>query len=180
MEIVVCVLAHGEADDLDESTCYRIDAALDRLEALRRQGSSKLVLVCMAGVGKKFSEITLASRMADEARGMLGAELRKSVHILYNRYERQVWGSVREMRWAHEQVSRLYPNSRVEYVTNARHAKRVRLMSKMFGLGPCEVVVSRDRLSPLYHEVLAYLKLGAYFIGTQDWAEARRRHYSGG
>ncbi len=181
METVVCVLAHGEADVVDASTHSRIYKAVRRLEVLKEEGASKLVLVCMAGVGKKYSEITLASKMAKTARDELRSSgLNQSVHLIYNVNERKVWGSALEMRWAHEQIVRQYPRARVEFVTNVRHARRVRITSRVLGQGPCEIVTSWDPVSPFHHEILAYLKLGAYVLGLGEWAEARRRRYSGG
>ncbi len=184
MTPVIAVLAHGRATHVDEATKLRIESAFHRVKDMVLEPGTSAVILFMAGVGKEPSRLTLAERMALYAREYIEKNNidERDLRIHYNRHDPEVWGTPEEMHWAAKEVGARFPCPHIEYVTNARHAIRVRLTARMLGQYVPHMITSSDAPSPLSHELCAYAKLAAYPFPTlyQPLQVFRRKRYSGG
>lgn len=179
---VIAVFGQGEANAVSFKSQLRIEAAVTRYLELESAGISVSALVFMAGVGRDSSRLTLATRMAYCAREYLEKMgVTKKVRLVYNRDERSVWGTIREMQWAQKEVSSRFPDAEIKYVTNERHGERVIKIAEMLRHPQPRIVTSDDEPPPVYHEMFANWSLTAHKWGFHRPVQFfRRTVYSGG
>ncbi len=184
MTPVIAVLAHGEATHVDHATKIRIERAFARAHELRLEPDGYVVILFMAGVGKNKSTRTLAERMALYAREYI--ERKKidehTLRLHYNQHDAKVWGTLEEVRWAHDEAHKLYRCPYIEYVTNKRHGSRVTHIASMLDHPKPYVITSGDAPPPFLHEIGGYLVLATYPIRPlyRQLQFLRRAIYSGG
>lgn len=173
---------------LNSNTERRLRKAYERILQLRKEKKEIGSVILPTGCGGAESQRTMAQLMERHLLQLLEEEdisLTVQIRFIVNSHEPWIWGTVREMQWAYEQARGIDPHLQLEFVTNARHGRRVRFTNKLLiKAQECSVIASDDPLSTLYHEVLGYGKLVLYATGVVwliDRVEnLRRRYYSGG
>ena len=151
-------------------TKFRCDRALK--EVLRLEGLGNTVVLAMAP-GSEASRTIGLTMAAMMGRYFLDGheDIPPDVSLMVNRDDREVWGTLAEMRWVFD----AFPSDsdvKFVFVTDRRHGIRVMLIARWFFVGrKVRVVVSDDPASSLFHEVLGYAKLLAVKVGFERQAE---------
>jgi hypothetical protein len=188
----IVVMGYGQVgNELNWRTQERVGRALSRYAELRDEKKEVRSIIFTSGCGKGEEETTLAMQMEGFARDLLimidftlTTPQGRAIFIT-NRTNPEVWGTIQEMKWAYGKAKEIDSHPVLEFVTNARHGRRVLFTNKMLTKIPLiEVIRSYDPPSVLWHELLAYAKVILYTIGATKSIEriekVRRKHYSAG
>lgn len=185
----ILVLAQGQADRVSENTKIRICRALAYVKEVWKaartfdsfRAYARPQLIFAAGVGSVESSLTLAERMACFAAGerdrMRLPETR--FDIICNGKDTTIWGTSDEVKWGYEHA-KASGTPRLVIVTNERHAKRVKRISRSFEIEEVEIVLSDDPPPSRIHELLARGMETTEALGLKRWVQPLRRKYYAG
>ena len=163
---------NGEYAIVGSNFKARADSACDIADSLRSQGHD---VIFAFGAGTDTAHAhgpTLAVICAKYVQSILSAPM------VINDHDKEVFGTLSEMRWIITHVRQKYDDVIFLFVTQRRHLHRVRLMVRWFLSDvSAEYAVSKQTKEiPWWHELLAYGKLAlAKFIGEDRVTRWRRR-----
>lgn len=176
----------GEGETINRSTEKRILCAVGRVREIIKEGK-RATLIFTTGGSCKGREATMAVAMEKYARHFYPASCPEIVPIIANKDSPDAWGTVLEATWAFRQAQRFSgcENPDMEFVTNCRHALRIRVTNRyVMKIPNLRTVESDDPPSCWYHEILGYGKLLVYLTGIEGLItrteKFRRTKYSAG
>lgn len=179
----VVVLGYGQVGlTLNNPTERRLFRALELIRQLSAEGK-RVALIFPTGNGTGESR-TMALDMKRYVEHV-GTGVGHGFEIVANVHRPEVWGTIAEMRWAEAQARMFCNMPELIFVTNARHARRIRVTNRSVTKIPnVSTVESDDHPSCWYHEALAYGKLVLHRFGNSELVERiehlRRRYYKAG